>query len=42
MIILKLQKNRQNQINKTDKEIIQMVYKLYYLMQDEIKIMEAV
>jgi len=30
----------QNQINKTDKEIDQMVYKLYDLTEDEIKIME--
>lgn len=30
----------QNQINKTDKEIDQMVYKLYDLTEDEIKIVE--
>lgn len=30
----------QNQINQTDKEIDQMVYKLYDLTQDEIKIVE--
>ena len=32
----------QNQINITDKEIDQMVYKLYNLTQDEIKIVESV
>ena len=32
----------QNQINITDKEIDQMVYKLYDLTEDEIKIVEAV
>ncbi|MDX9742737.1 MAG: N-6 DNA methylase [Arcobacteraceae bacterium] len=32
----------QNQINQTDKEINQMVYKLYGLSDDEIKIVEAV
>uniref|UniRef100_UPI004048588F hypothetical protein n=2 Tax=Aliarcobacter sp. TaxID=2321116 RepID=UPI004048588F len=32
----------QNQINQTDKEIDQMVYKLYDLTQDEIKIVEGV
>lgn len=31
----------QNQINQTDKEIDQMVYKLYDLTQDEIKIVEG-
>jgi hypothetical protein len=31
----------QNQINITDKEIDQMVYKLYDLTQDEIKIVEG-
>ena len=31
----------QNQINITDKEIDQMVYKLYHLTQDEIKIVES-
>ncbi|AXX89210.1 hypothetical protein CKA55_00190 [Arcobacter suis] len=31
----------QNQINKTDKEIDQMVYKLYDLTKDEIKIVEG-
>ena len=31
----------QSQINKTDKEIDQMVYKLYDLTQDEIKIVES-
>ena len=31
----------QNQINQTDKEIDQMVYKLYDLTEDEIKIVEA-
>jgi len=32
----------QNQINITDKEIDQMVYKLYDLTPDEIKIVEGV
>jgi type II restriction/modification system DNA methylase subunit YeeA len=32
----------QNQINQTDKEIDQMVYKLYDLTDDEIKIVEGV
>ena len=32
----------QNQINQTDKEIDQMVYKLYDLTEDEIKIVESV
>ncbi|MDX4012233.1 N-6 DNA methylase [Aliarcobacter skirrowii] len=32
----------QNQINITDKEIDQMVYKLYDLTQDEIKIVESI
>ncbi|MDD3007919.1 MAG: N-6 DNA methylase [Arcobacter sp.] len=32
----------QNQINQTDKEIDQMVYKLYDLTQDEIKIVENI
>jgi hypothetical protein len=32
----------QNQINITDKEIDQMVYKLYGLSDDEIKIVEGV
>jgi len=31
----------QNQINQTDKEINQMVYKVYDLTQDEIKIVEG-
>jgi len=31
----------QNQINQTDKEIDQMVYKLYDLTQDEINIVEG-
>lgn len=31
----------QNQINQTDKEIDQMVYKLYDLTEDEIKIVEG-
>ena len=31
----------QNQINKTNKEIEQMVYKLYDLTEDEIKIIEG-
>jgi hypothetical protein len=31
----------QNQINITDKEIDKMVYKLYDLTEDEIKIVEA-
>ena len=32
----------QNQINITDKEIDQMVYKLYDLTEDEIKIVEGI
>ncbi len=32
----------QNQINQTDKEIDQMVYKLYDLTEDEIKIVEGI
>ena len=32
----------QSQINKTDKEIDQMVYRLYDLTEDEIKIVEGV
>ena len=32
----------QNQINQTDKEINQMVYKVYDLTEDEIKIVEGV
>jgi hypothetical protein len=32
----------QNQINQNDKEIDQMVYKLYDLSEDEIKIVEGV
>ncbi|MFA6742043.1 MAG: hypothetical protein WCR78_11220 [Arcobacteraceae bacterium] len=31
----------QSQINQTDKEINEMVYKLYNLTEDEIKIMEG-
>jgi type II restriction/modification system DNA methylase subunit YeeA len=32
----------QKEINETDKEIDQMVYKLYNLTEDEIKIVEGV